>query len=150
MQVLLQANIPNVGMIGEIVKVRDGFARNYLIPRGMALVADKKNKRAYEHHMRIIDLKKQQLLSAAQETAKQIGTLSVTIQKQVGEEDKIFGSVTAAEVAEQLKVAGVEIDRRVISILDDIKRVGVFRGAVKLHPEVTAEFKIWVVAKSAE
>lgn len=149
MQVLLQANVPNLGHIGDLVTVKPGYARNYLIPRGFALLADAKNKRQYEHQMRTVGLKKAKALAAAKELATQVGAMSVTVQKPVGEEDKIFGSVTTQELADAFKAQGLEVDRKSITILDDIKRVGVYRAAAKVHPEVSAEFKVWVVAKSA-
>lgn len=148
MQVLLQANVTNLGHIGELVTVKPGYGRNFLLPRGLAILADAKNKRAYEHQLRIVNHKRSKVLTAAQELATKVGAMSITIQKPVGEEDKIFGSVTHQELAEAFKAEGLELDRKSISVLDDIKRVGVYRGAVKLHPEVSAEFKIWVVAKS--
>lgn len=148
MQVLLQANVTNLGHIGELVTVKPGYGRNFLLPRGLAILADAKNKRAYEHQLRIVNHKRSKVLTAAQELATKVGAMSITIQKPVGEEDKIFGSVTHQELAEAFKAEGLEVDRKAISVLDDIKRVGVYRGAVKLHPEVSAEFKIWVVAKS--
>lgn len=149
MQVLLQSNVANLGHIGDLVNVKPGYARNYLIPRGMAILADAKNKKLFEHNMRLVSSKKQKALAAARELASNLASISLTISKPVGEEDKIFGSVTTQELADAFKNEGHTIDRKSISILDDIKRVGVYRGQVKLHPEVSTEFKIWVVAKSA-
>lgn len=148
MQVLLQANVPNLGHIGDLVDVKPGYGRNFLLPRGLAILADKKNKAQYEHQMRIVDHKRQKALTEAKELATKVGSMSITVQKPVGEEDKIFGSVTHQELAEAFKTEGLEVDRKSITILDEIRRVGVYRGSVKLHPEVAAEFKIWVVAKS--
>jgi large subunit ribosomal protein L9 len=143
MQVLLQQNVPNLGHIGDLVKVKAGYARNFLFPRKMAILADARNKSQLDHQLRLAELGKAKALATAKELAAQIGSVSLTVQKAVGEEDKIFGTVTTQE----LKAEGFEFDRRAISILDDIKRVGVYRGSVKLHPEVAAEFKIWVVAQ---
>jgi len=148
MLVLLQSNVPSLGHIGDLVNVKPGFARNFLFPRKFAIMADARNKKELEHHLRIAEQKKAKALSSAKELAQQIASVSLTIQKPVGEEDKIFGTVTNAELAEAFKAEGFEFDRRSITILDDIKRVGVYRGALKVHPEVTAEFKIWVVAQS--
>ncbi len=150
MQVLLQANVSNLGHIGDMVKVKDGYARNYLLPRGLAILADKRNKKVFEHNLRVIDGKKAKALSFAQETASQIASMSLTVLKPVGEEDKIFGTVTTQELADNFKSQGFEFDRKVITILDEIKKVGVYRGAVKLHPDVSAEFKIWVMAAQSE
>lgn len=148
MLVLLQANVANLGHIGDLVKVKPGYARNFLFPRRMAILADARNKAELDHQLRLADFKKQKALASAKELATQIGSVSLTIQKPVGEEDKIFGTVTTQELADAFKNEGFEFERRSISILDDIKRVGVYRGSVKLHPEVAAEFKIWVVAQS--
>lgn len=149
MEVLLQTNVPNLGHTGELVKVKPGFANNYLFPRGLAVLANSSNKKELEHNKRLVDAKKNKELLAAKALATAISALSLTIQKQVGEEDKIFGSVTTQELADAFHTAGYEIDRRVITIEDDIKRVGVYKGHVKLHPEVTAQFNIWVIAQQS-
>lgn len=147
MQVLLQQNVPNLGHIGDLVKVKPGYARNFLFPRKLAILADARNKSQLDHQLRLAELGKAKALSTAQELATQIASVSLTVQKPVGEEDKIFGTVTTQELADAFKVEGYDFDRRSITILDEIKRVGVYRGSVKLHPEVAAEFKIWVVAQ---
>ena len=100
------------------------------------------------HQRRQAEAKKSKVLSAAQELAKTISTLSLTIHKPVGEEDRIFGSVTTLELATAFTALGYEFERRLITITDDIKRIGVYKGAVKIHPEVSAEFNIWVVAQN--
>jgi large subunit ribosomal protein L9 len=148
MLVLLQANVPNLGQIGDLVKVKSGFARNFLFPRELAVLADERNKKLLDHQRRQAAAKKQKDLGIANELAAKISSLSLTIQKPVGEEDKIFGTVTTQELSDAFRVAGHEIDRRMITILDEIKLVGVYKGAVKLHPEVTAQFNIWVVAQN--
>ncbi|WP_338635362.1 50S ribosomal protein L9 [Spirobacillus cienkowskii] len=148
MLVLLQANVPNLGQIGDLVKVKSGFARNFLFPRELAVLADERNKKLLDHQRRQAATKKQKDLGIANELAAKISSLSLTIQKPVGEEDKIFGTVTTQELADAFRAAGHEIDRRMITILDEIKLVGVYKGAVKLHPEVTAQFNIWVVAQN--
>ncbi|KAB8029907.1 50S ribosomal protein L9 [Fluviispira multicolorata] len=148
MLVLLQANVPNLGHIGDLIKVKSGYARNYLFPRKLAVLADERNQKSLEHQRRQADLKKQKELAVATELAATISALSLTIQKPVGEEDKIFGTVTTQELADAFHSAGHEIDRRMITIIDEIKLVGVYKGSVKLHPEVSAQFNIWVVAQN--
>ena len=148
MLVLLQANVPNLGQIGDLVKVKSGFASNFLFPRELAVLADERNKKLLDHQRRQAAAKKQKDLGIANELAAKISSLSLTIQKPVGEEDKIFGTVTTQDLSDAFRVAGHEIDRRMIKILDEIKLVGVYKGAVKLHPEVTAQFNIWVVAQN--
>jgi large subunit ribosomal protein L9 len=148
MKVLLQANVSNLGHIGDLVNVKPGYARNFLMPRGLAIFADERNRKLFEHNLRIVEAKKAKVLTAAKELALQVGNMSLTLEKQVGKEDKIFGTVTTQELSEAFKKEGFEFDRKSISILEEVKKVGVYRAAVKLHPEVSAEFKIWVVAQS--
>ncbi len=148
MKVLLQANVSNLGHIGDLVKVKPGFARNFLLPRGLAIFADERNRKLFDHNMRLVDAKKVKALTAAKEMAIQVGNMSLTIEKQVGKEDKIFGTITTQELADAFKKQGFEFDRKSITIQDEVKKVGVYQGSVKLHPEVSAEFKIWVVAQS--
>ena len=148
MMVLLQSNVANLGHIGDLVNVKPGFARNFLIPRGMAVLADVRNRKQLDHQKRIADIRKAHALADARELGVKISALSITIQKPVGEEDKIFGAVTTQDLAEAFGKEGVVLDRRAITIKDDIKKVGVYQGSVKLHPEVAADFKIWVVAQS--
>lgn len=149
MEVLLQTNLSNLGATGDLVNVKPGYARNYLFPRGLAVLANASNKKELAHNKRLVEVKKYKELLAAQELAKAISALSLTIQKPVGEEDKIFGSVTTLELAHAFEAAGHTIDRRSITIENEIKRVGVYKGHVKLHPEVTAQFNIWVIAQQA-
>jgi large subunit ribosomal protein L9 len=146
MRVILSSDVPSLGRIGDIVNVRNGFARNFLLPRGMASLANESNQAALNHHLRQLNKKKEQVLGKAKELAAMIEKTSVTITKQVGEDERIFGSVTTAELEEQLKAEGIEISKKDIQLVDDIKKVGVYAAQVKVHPEVTAKFKVWVVA----
>jgi large subunit ribosomal protein L9 len=148
MLVLLEENVPDLGLIGDLVDVKPGYARNYLLPKALAVPADESNKKQLAHQRRQAEAKKQKALAAAKELATAVSALSLTIHKAVGEEDKIFGSVTTLELADAFTAAGYEFDRRMITIIDDIKRVGVYKGSVKLHPEVSAQFNIWVVAQA--
>jgi large subunit ribosomal protein L9 len=147
MKVILNQDVTSLGRIGEIVNVRNGYARNYLLPRGVAAVANEANEAALKHHRRILDKKKAQLLAAAKTLAAQIEKVAVTVYKQTGEDERIFGSVTTAELEDLLGQEGHKISRRDITLVEDIKKVGVYHGQVRLHPEVTAKFKVWVVAK---
>lgn len=147
MKVILNQDVSTLGRIGEIVNVRNGYARNFLLPRGIAAVANEANEAALKHHRRILDKKKAQLLAEAKTLAAQIEKTAVTVYKQTGEDERIFGSVTTAELEELLNQEGHKVSRRDISLVEDIKKVGVYHGQVKLHPEVTAKFKVWVVAK---
>jgi len=147
MEVLLQTNVTNLGLTGELVKVKPGFARNYLFPRGLAVLANAANKKELAHNKRMVESKKHKELLQAKTLADSLSALSLTIQKPVGEEDKIFGSVTTLELSHAFQAAGYEIDRKLITIEDDIKHIGVYKGHVKLHAEVVAQFNIWVIAQ---
>jgi len=147
MKVILNQDVSTLGRIGEIVNVRNGYARNFLLPRGVASVANESNEAALKHHRRILDKKRAQLLAEAKALATQIEKTAVTVYKQTGEDERIFGSVTTAELEELLNQEGHKVSRRDISLVEEIKKVGVYHGQVKLHPEVTAKFKVWVVAK---
>ena len=147
MKVILTQNISNLGTIGSIVNVKNGYARNYLIPNGMVAPADESNKKALSAQLRALEKKKVVLLEEARKQAKAFENLSITLAKKVGEDEKIFGSVTTAEIEAQLLKEGISASRKDIEVLDDIKKVGVYQAQVKLHPEVTAKFKVWVVAE---
>ena len=147
MKVILTQNISNLVTIGSIVNVKNGYARNYLIPNGMVAPADESNKKALSAQLRALEKKKVVLLEEARKQAKAFENLSITLAKKVGEDEKIFGSVTTAEIEAQLLKEGISASRKDIEVLDDIKKVGVYQAQVKLHPEVTAKFKVWVVAE---
>jgi len=147
MKVILNQDVSTLGRIGEIVNVRNGYARNYLLPRGIAGMANEANEAALKHHRRILDKKKAHLLAEAKAQAAQIEKIAVTVYKQTGEDERIFGSVTTAELEDLLNQEGHKVSRRDISLVEEIKKVGVYHGQVKLHSEVTAKFKVWVVAK---
>ena len=148
MRVILNQEVSNLGAVGEIVNVKDGYARNFLIPRGLAAVADEKNRAELNHRLRVLDRRRAKLLEAAKKLAAQIEKVSVTVSKQVGEDEKIFGTVTTAELEELLLKEGLEISRKDIKLNEDVKKVGVYSASVRLHSDVEAKFKVWVVAQS--
>ncbi len=145
MKVILRQNYESLGSIGELIDVKDGYARNYLIPRGIAYAALKGNIQALEEEKKIAEKKIQQELSAAESLSAELEKVSVTIPVQVGEEDKIFGSVTTQMIADALKEKGYDIDRRKIEIEETIKSLGIYGINIKLHPKVSAKIKVWVV-----
>ena len=147
MKLILSQNVSNLGSIGDIVKVKNGYARNYLIPRGLAVPANDRNKAALDHQLRQLDKVRKTLLDEAKKVAASIEKTSVTVAKQVGEDEKIFGTVTTAELEEQLTKEGLSVSRKQIVLAEEIRKVGVYSAEVKLHPEVTATFKVWVVAQ---
>lgn len=147
MKVILKENIDTLGHIGDIVKVAPGYARNYLLPRGLAIEATTRNAKALEHAKRQMEYKKNKVLELAKALAAKIEALTLTIVHQAGEEGKLFGSVTNMELAEKLKEQGIDLDRKKIALAEPIKHVGEFTAAVKLHPEVSATLKV-VVSKA--
>ncbi|MFZ3208472.1 MAG: 50S ribosomal protein L9 [Geobacteraceae bacterium] len=144
MNIILKENIDTLGKIGDIVKVAPGYARNYLIPKGFAAEATLKNAKALEHTKRQLEYKRNKVLEQARHLAIQIEGTTLSLTHKAGEEGKLFGSVTNMELAEQLKLHGIEIDRKRIILTEPIKQVGEFTATVKLHPEVNAKLKVTV------
>lgn len=145
MEIILRQDYEQLGKTGEIVTVKDGFARNYLIPKGIAYVATKVNKKRLENELQMQNWRKEKEKRAAEELAKKLETVSCTIPVQVGEEDKLFGSVTSHNIADALAALGYEVDRRKIQLEEPIKSLGIYSVPIKLHPDVTATVKVWVV-----
>lgn len=148
MKVILRENVENLGKIGDIVKVSDGYARNFLLPRKLVSVADEKNVKAIEHHKKELQKKKARDMKEYQEVAKKLEAFSVTISRKVGEKEKLFGSVTTTDIAGALVKGGFSIDRKHIQLVDPIKQLGVHTVNVKLSPEVVAQVKVWVVQEN--
>lgn len=147
MEVILREDMSNLGKAGELVKVKAGYARNFLLPQKKAVVADPKNVRMLEHQKRVAEAGQKKLRKTAEEMAAKLALLSITIEREAGEEDKLFGSVTTRDIADALRREGTVVDKRTITIKDPIKQIGVFDVEVKLHPEVVGMVKVWVVKK---
>lgn len=145
MQVILRENVENLGRIGDIVRVSDGYARNFLLPRGLVIVADEKNKATIEHHKKGLEKKRQAQRAQSEELVKKLADFSVTISRKVGEHDKLFGSVSANDIAEALKAGGFAVEKRTVHVEHPIKTLGVHPVTVRLEPEVSATVKVWVV-----
>ncbi len=145
MKVILRKNFDQLGQIGDIVDVKDGYARNFLIPRNIAFAAQKGNMKALEEEKKQLSKKREKELQAAEKLSAELEKVSVTIPVKVGEEDKIFGTVTTQMIADALKEKGYEIDRRKIDLEEPIKALGIYSVNVKLHPTVTTVVKTWVV-----
>ncbi len=145
MKVILRQNYESLGQVGDIVEVKEGFARNFLIPRKIAYTALKGNLIALEEEKKNFEKKLQQEIQSAEKLAVELEKVSVSIPVQVGEEDKIFGSVTTQMIADSLKEKGYEIDKRKIEIEEPIKSLGIYGISIKLHANVTANIKVWVV-----
>ncbi len=147
MEIILHEDVPNLGHSGEVVTVKDGYARNYLLPRKMAAVADKGNVKQMEHQKRVASAKQTQMKAKCEELATKLASLSITINKEAGEEDKLFGAVTTMDIANALRAEGYTIDKRHIKLDEPIKQIGVYDVKVRLHAEVDGMVKIWVVKK---
>ena len=145
MKVILTQDIAGLGSIGDLITVKDGFGRNYLVPQGKALQATSQNMKTLEHQKRQIREKIDKAKREAERLAARIESVSCTVAKAVGEEDKLFGSVTGMDIESSLKLEGIEIDRKKINLLEPIKSLGIYNIPIKLHPEVTAVLKLWVV-----
>ncbi|MDI7259085.1 MAG: 50S ribosomal protein L9 [Thermodesulfobacteriota bacterium] len=145
MQVILLEDVPSLGKAGEMVKVSVGYGRNYLIPRKKALFATEKNLKAMEHQKTLVQQQMGKIKKEAEKAARQIENLSCTFSKNVGESGKLFGSVTSMEIEAFLKENGIDVDRKKILLEEPIKNLGMYTVPVKLHPEVTAHLKVWVV-----
>ncbi len=147
MKVILNQDLENLGKAGDVLSVRAGYARNFLIPRSLAKQANEINAKALERHKTILLANREKVLSKARELAARIEKISVTVSKQVGEEERIFGTVTSGELEDLLKNEGVQVSKKDISLTEEVKKVGVYSAQVKLHPEIHAKFKVWVVAQ---
>jgi large subunit ribosomal protein L9 len=145
MKVILTEEIEAIGQPGDLLTVKDGYARNYLLPNNKAVHATTQNMKQLEHQKRFVGEKLSKIKSEAEKLAKKLGQISCTITKPAGEEDKLFGSVTSADICESLKNEGIEFDKKKISLDAPLKELGIFNIPVKLHPEITATLKVWVV-----
>ena len=145
MKVILRQNIESLGQVGDVVEVKPGYANNYLIPRQFAYIALPGSVKALEEEKKNLAKKKQKELQGAEKLASELEKVSVTIPVQVGEEDKIFGSVTTQMIGDALTEKGFDIDKRKIEIEEPIKSLGIYSVGIKLHPSVTAKIKVWVV-----
>ena len=145
MKVILVEDVPSLGKMGDLIKVADGYGRNFLIPHGKAINATTHNIKVLEHQTTQLKNKIDKIKRDAEKLAKRIEAISCTVKKPAGEEEKIFGSVTSMEISESLKVEGIDVDRKKIALDEPIKTLGIYTVPIKLHPEVTAQLKVWVV-----
>ncbi len=147
MKIILIEDVKSIGSMGDIVDVKDGFARNFLFPKNLARVAIKSNLKIIE------DIKKKKLSAQTREKKEadaikaKIAVFSCTILMEAGEDDKLFGSVTSQDISRAFELEGLMVEKRKIILEEPIKKLGVYNISIKLHPEVTAEVKVWVVKK---
>jgi large subunit ribosomal protein L9 len=145
MEVILRQAVDSLGHPGDLVKVSAGFARNFLLPRGIAVEATEGNKRRIAQEKARLEAAENERRQAAESFAERLEQVSLTFSARVGEEGKLFGSVTAADIAHQLESQGFAVERRQIDLHEPIKALGVYRVPVKLHADVKPEIKVWVI-----
>ena len=145
MEIILRQAVDNLGHPGDIVNVSAGFARNYLLPRGFAYEATAGNKKRMEQERARLEAAENSRREAAEEIAKKLEPVSLTFSARVGEEGKLFGSVTTADIAHQLEGQGFKIEKRQIDLHEPIKALGVYRVPIRLHADVKPEIKVWVI-----
>jgi large subunit ribosomal protein L9 len=145
MLVILRENVENLGITGDLVKVSDGYARNFLLPRKLVLIADEKNVATIEHNKRLLEKKRAAQKVDSETLAKKLEQYSCTISRKVGDQDRLFGSVSAGDITTALKAAGFAVDKRSVFMDAPIKSLGAHTVTVKLQPEVSATLKVSVV-----
>lgn len=145
MKVILRKEHEKLGKPGEIVTVKDGYARNYLIPKSLAYPATEGYTRALEEEKKQASKRSDKELKSNQTLATELEKISITLQMKVGEDEKLFGSVTSQMIGDALKEKGIDIDKRLIDLEEPIKALGIYNVNVKLHQHVTAKVKVWVV-----
>ncbi len=145
MEVVLKKDHENLGKALDVVAVKDGYARNFLIPNGIAVAASEGNKKAVAEAKKLAEKREEKKLNEARQLAKKIEGVPCTIPVNVGEEDKLFGSVTSQEIADFLKKEGIDIEKRSIELEEPIKQLGVYSVNILLYKDVSAKLKVWVV-----
>lgn len=150
MEVILKEDIVDLGKMGEVVRVRDGYARNYLLPRGLVLVANKKNLKGFEHQKRVIGAQREKVVKQAQGLSDKLAALSLVIAVKTGEEGKLFGSVTNMDIERALREKGFDIERRKIHLDEPIKNLGDFEVPIRLAADVTATIRVSVVPEEGK
>jgi large subunit ribosomal protein L9 len=145
MEVILRQAVENVGHPGDIVNVSDGFGRNYLLPRGLAYPATSGYKKRIEQERQRLEAAESQRRDAAQTVADRLAQVSLTFSARVGDEGKLFGSVTATDIAHQLEGQGYTIEKRQVDLHEPIRALGVYRVPIRLHADVRPEIKVWVI-----
>ena len=145
MEVILRQAVEKLGHTGDVVNVSNGYARNYLLPRGVAYVATEGNKRRIEQERQRLEAAEESRRAGARDLAEKLEQVSLTFSARVGEEGKLFGSVTSADIAQQLAEQGHTIEKRQIDLKEPIKALGVYRVPIRLHADVHPEIKVWVI-----
>jgi large subunit ribosomal protein L9 len=147
MEVILKQDVSKLGQAGQVVKVKDGFANNFLIPRGLAVISSLSNLKKLEKEKQQRNLELERIKKHAEELRDKISKLSLTLPVLTQEDEELYGSITSGEIQQLLKDEGFEIEKNSIILKEPIRSLGIFEIPVKLHPEVSANIKIWVVKK---
>lgn len=150
MNIILTQDVENLGQKGEVVSVKPGYGRNFLIPRGMGVIANASNVKRYEEETRQQSLKLETARKDAEALAKRVDAMTIVLEAPVGEENRIFGTITTQQIAEALVQKGIEIDRRKIALDSDIRTTGEYTATVRFHPEHSGSLTVQVVPESLE
>jgi large subunit ribosomal protein L9 len=145
MRLILKSEVPHLGDPGDIVNVAPGYGRNYLIPNGLAIPASSGSVRHAEHQQRVAEGIRKKQFSGAQALAQKVENTPVSIRRETGDDDKLFGSVTKKDIAEALAEEGIELDRRLVQLDEPLRSIGLFTVPVRLHREVTAKLRVYVI-----
>ena len=148
MKIILREDVEKLGKAGEIVKVKDGYGRNYLIPRQLAVLANVRNMKALDHDRRTIETRAKKTRKASEATATTLSAVSLTLPAKAGEEGKLFGAITSRDIAEALGKAGLTVDRKAIQLADPIKQVGDYKVKIRVAADVFPEISISVVPEA--
>ncbi|MCR4309109.1 MAG: 50S ribosomal protein L9 [Deltaproteobacteria bacterium] len=148
MKIILREDVEKLGKAGEIVKVKDGFGRNYLIPQKLAVLANVRNMKTLDHDRRTIEARSKKTKKAAEATAATLSAVSLTLPAKAGEEGKLFGAITSRDIAEALGKAGVTVDRKAIQLADPIKQVGDYKVKIRVAADVFPEISVSVVPEA--
>jgi len=149
MKLILREDVENLGKGGELVEVKAGYGRNFLLPRGLAVLANPKNVRELDHQKKMAEAKAAKLKASAEAVSRRLADTPIVLKRKVGEQDKLYGSVTALDIVEALAARGLQLDRRTIDLAEPIKAVGDFEVPVKLHREVVGKAKVKVEAEAS-
>jgi large subunit ribosomal protein L9 len=148
MKIILREDVEKLGKAGDVVKVADGFGRNYLIPRQLAVLANVRNLKALEHDRRVIEARAKKSRKSAESLAAKLSSVSITLSAKAGEEGKLFGAITSRDIAEALEKTGVPVDRKNVLLLDPIKQLGDYKVKIKAGTDLHPEISVSVVAES--
>ncbi len=148
MKIILREDVENLGKAGEVVKVKDGYGRNYLIPRQLAVLANVRNMKSLDHDRRTIETRAKKVRKAAEGTAATLAAVSLTLPAKAGEEGKLFGAITSRDIAEALGKAGVTVDRKAIQLAEPIKQVGDYKVKIRVAADVLPEISVSVVPET--